>query len=497
MLGAYRSKVAEVVRRLESGVADDAAELARLDERIAANDAQGTPNAEWRAADAVYHKAKLIRRLEGDDAALPLYADVVRRLEGRLEPGGRELLICALNSVAVVHHCHGRAAQSRAAAEALVDGHLDDGPLEAAEAVANATLLLSRLRSEAGEFEKALDLLERLIGRYGQPGVPDHRRTSAFANAEAASILGEAGRFDEGLRRWDRVIEELGDPVELELQRVLAEALTEKALLLNEKNLPGDRDAVCRLVLERFDGAEDPEIAEHVRWARMVLDEDSTPSLGRHRRWRREAEAAYREAIAAGKTDRYFSLAYLLAAQPGREEEAEAAYREAIAAGDKHAPYNLGLLLAKQPGRDAEAEAVLREAIAAGDTDAWYLLGRLLAKQRGREQEAEAAYREAIDCAHGRVLEAAAVSLGELLAGQGDLAGAHAAFEMHARAFAKRWECDLSDSTIARTAHFKTAVARRPGALRLMRLAHSLEETGRLVFWRLRQTWQRTRRRPN
>jgi hypothetical protein len=93
---------------------DSAVELARLDEKIAENDALDTPNARWRAAYAVFEKARLVERCDGAEAALHLYADVVRRLEGCSEAGQRALLISALNAVAVIHDSHGREAESRA-----------------------------------------------------------------------------------------------------------------------------------------------------------------------------------------------------------------------------------------------------------------------------------------------------------------------------------------------------------------------------------------------
>ena len=118
----------------------------------------------------------------------------------------------------------------------------------------------------------------------------------------------------------------------------------------------------------------------------------------------------------------------------------------------------------------------------------------MLAKQPSREGEAGAAYRDAIESgATGQVLEAAAGNLGELLARQGDVAGAHAAFEVAERATATRMGCDLADSTIAKLARFRTAVARRPWALRLNRSICAV--VGRLGPV-LRSRWQRIRRRP-
>lgn len=89
-------------------------------------------------------------------------------------------------------------------------------------------------------------------------------------------------------------------------------------------------------------------------------------------------------------------LGGLLHKLPGREADAEAAYREAIAAGSANATYNLGLLLAPQPGRGAEAEALLRTALAAGDESAWNTLGNLFSRQPDRRDEAIEALRQAV-----------------------------------------------------------------------------------------------------
>ena len=159
--------------------------LAPLDEKIAENDAQDTPNARWRAADAVYEKAELIERRDGEEAALPLYADVVRRLQGCSEPGPRGLLISALNAVAVIHDCQGRETESRAVAEALVDEHFDDAPIEAGEAVANATILLAWHLRRAGEGDRVPELMERVrraLWAARGPGLSPDRRDSERRN---------------------------------------------------------------------------------------------------------------------------------------------------------------------------------------------------------------------------------------------------------------------------------------------------------------------------
>ena len=94
-------------------------ELARLAEQIAEDDARDGPDAEWRAAGAVYKKADLIEWQIGGDAALPVYEDVVRRLPHRVDPGPRALLIGAC-AIAVLRDRADRDSECRAAAKAMV-----------------------------------------------------------------------------------------------------------------------------------------------------------------------------------------------------------------------------------------------------------------------------------------------------------------------------------------------------------------------------------------
>ena len=252
---------------------NDATELALLEEKIAENDAIGTPKAAWRAAHAVWDKAKLVERLEGPEAALPLYADVARRVDKRVEPGPRGLLIWALHAVAVVHFNQGRQAESRRVFEALVNEHFDDAPLDAAAPVAYAAVTLAWQLRKAGERDRALELLRRVSERYGKPGIPNYRRTAAEVNSEVAWILAETGRTDDALHRLESNIEDLGDTSDPEFRRILVDAYARKAHLLAEKGLLADGKAVCEEIVERFAGIQDPEIAQHVAWAQTFLGE--------------------------------------------------------------------------------------------------------------------------------------------------------------------------------------------------------------------------------
>jgi tetratricopeptide (TPR) repeat protein len=82
-----------------------------------------------------------------------------------------------------------------------------------------------------------------------------------------------------------------------------------------------------------------------------------------------EAEAIYREALAAGDFSVYRNLGNVLADTPGGAEEAMRCYRAAIASGDAAALTTAGLLLIELGDAD-RARPLLEQAAADGDDDA-------------------------------------------------------------------------------------------------------------------------------
>jgi hypothetical protein len=139
--------------------------------------------------------------------------------------------------------------------------------------------------ADAGEYDRTLDLLERVIDRYGQPGVPDHRVIKAAADSSAAGILAASGRVEEGIRRFEWVIQALGEPTEEVPRRILANAMGKQAQLLYDTNRPKIADTRCRHIVQRFADDEHPEIADQVDWARASLD--YSKRYGRRRPWPR------------------------------------------------------------------------------------------------------------------------------------------------------------------------------------------------------------------
>jgi tetratricopeptide (TPR) repeat protein len=247
------------------------AELAQLEAVIAENDALDTPVARWRAADAVERKAAIIEERDGPEAALPVYEDVVRRLDGCADPGPRKLLIYALNVVADLHDDLGNAAESQAVAEGLIRDHFEDPPAEAIDVIVSAALLLGKLRAEAGEHDRAVELFDRLIDRYGEAAGP---MRVAKANKNAGLALGSAGRFEESVVRYGRVIELLADSEDAQARQLLADSMARQAYYRFEAQRPDEAASRCRELIDRFAAEADPAIADSVAWAREMLDHE-------------------------------------------------------------------------------------------------------------------------------------------------------------------------------------------------------------------------------
>lgn len=106
-------------------------------------------------------------------------------------------------------------------------------------------------------------------------------------------------------------------------------------------------------------------------------------------------ERTMRAAITSGKTNVWGDLCMFLASQAGRERDAEEAFRCAVAAGVPNAQANLGAFLLRQ-GQMEEAEQVLREAVSLGSSGATYNLCLLLASRPGTETEAETVCQQAL-----------------------------------------------------------------------------------------------------
>lgn len=207
----------------------------------------------------------------GDETALELFVSVAARLEKERDDDGRSLRIRALKRVVDIHQRLGQVAQGAEIAEALVAEHFDDPPAEAALAMRDVGFALAKMRSDGDDHSGALAMYDRLIEVYGRPGMPEHDRTVAFANGSAAYVCGLLERSEEARARYRRVVEQLEKSGEPWARRELASALAGEAHALFEVGRSRAAQADCWDILARFHADEDPEIAEHVEWAREAL----------------------------------------------------------------------------------------------------------------------------------------------------------------------------------------------------------------------------------
>ena len=245
----------------------DQAEIDRLEEVIAAGDAEGGALGRWRAADALESKAAIVHERDGAAAALPLHAEVVSRLEGLTDPDAREMRICEMYIVAETLSELGRPVESRQLAERILDEYFEDPPENAEDVVIDAAILLADLLNQSDGPRAAVAVLDRLVRRYGANPV-----TAAMALANAALYLGDSGAFGEAIERQDRVIALLSGHVEDRPRRMLSRAMTMQGYYLYKAGETAPGRARCIEVLERFGGDPDPQIGEMVASAREMLE---------------------------------------------------------------------------------------------------------------------------------------------------------------------------------------------------------------------------------
>ncbi len=242
------------------------------DEPTVDEPAEHTPDRTWEAAKAVYDRAVVTEDTHELETALELYVDVTHRMAGATTDGPRELLICALNDVALMSETLGRLPEARQAAEEILSGHFDDPPTATgALAITSAGMIELRLLKIAGEWDAGVALAERLVERYGQPSCPQGTWTAVMAGGNGAWMLAQTGNHEEAVRRYDRALARLHEPVPPELERVLAGILVGKAESLDRLGRFEQRNALCSSVVERFASTDDAETLEHVSWAATTL----------------------------------------------------------------------------------------------------------------------------------------------------------------------------------------------------------------------------------
>jgi tetratricopeptide (TPR) repeat protein len=358
--------------------------------------------AELRAAQTVFDEAWDLDAVD-DDAAADLYAEAARRLEHRTDDDARVLLIHALNNVIHIHRRHGRYDETRPIAERLVSEHFEDAPPDAAEVLADSALQLAWHLSNEGEYERAIDLQERVLERHGGPE----------AAYQLGSSLRHAGRLEEALRRFEALVRDLEDASDPDL-RAIARAQVEEAAVLHAMDRVSDAIAVCEEITSRFGDSDDPEVVQQVAWAWHAIGRTLSDRVGRAA----GAERAYRRAIEAGHRDSWFHLGVLLSGVRGRGADEERALRQALELED----------------RELAAAAALK-------------LGNILQWLRGDLQGARVFYEMAVEEGAGVTVAHANVNLGHLAAYQGDRRAASEALRAGAVGIGEEHGCDVGDST--------------------------------------------------
>ncbi len=329
---------------------------------------------------------------------------------------------------------HTPAERTRSAHELLSRGHLSQGNITYAMALAGALGDEPALAREL-EWKAQLELIQQMDGvreRIAAILDPDDIQPGVYSFAELKQRLVQAVPDDSpvpGQQFAELVLGSLSmlpGGVGKAVQYDRGSLAGKKLSAADVAKLVEELEAETRTLSERFS-------ADAVHWLRgrlnagtliswqdaeglsrlMLLAEDS-PAMRIARKFghpdakRKLSEPAFEKLVTAfrlrpsqGATaGKWSNWGDFLTDEFGRHAEAEQAYRQAIRLDPNYkTPWNnLGTLLQSHLGRYAEAEQAYREAIRLDPKSAlpWCNLGALLQEHLGRYAEAEQAYREAI-----------------------------------------------------------------------------------------------------
>ncbi|CAO3460206.1 hypothetical protein [Azospirillum argentinense] len=320
-----------------------------------------------------------------------------------------------LSRVAPQDAAFGGPVDADAVAEASRSG-LDD---ETAEMVASAWA--AHKKHLESDPLKSLEILDDLIGRFGDDPRPELREQIAKALFSKGVRLGELERNEEAIAVYDEVVGHFGDDPQPELQKPVAWTLVDKGVRLGELGRHEEAIAVYDEVVGRFGDDPQPELQKPVAWA-LFHKGARFGKLGQHE----EAITVYDEVVGRfgdnPQPDLRRRVVWALTnkgvclGELGRHEEAIAVYDELIARfgsdpqpklreGVARALTNKGVCLGEL-GRHEEAIAVYDELIARFGSDPqpklWQWIARTLVNkggrlgELGRHEEAIAVYDELI-----------------------------------------------------------------------------------------------------
>ncbi|HWC86803.1 MAG TPA: tetratricopeptide repeat protein [Solirubrobacteraceae bacterium] len=283
---------------LESVVARAAAVVARYGKSLDARE-RGL------AATAMVDQAVALIGLGRGDEALACLEQVLQEFRGALDLGSQVTLANAMGSVAreavkagefdqavallgrlgtqfgdatdpdLRHAVVSGSEECARACDAVIERDSSDDTEAGQARVVDAMWIKSRSFATAGDTEKELAALERLVARFGGSAERQTRLTVARAYYNMGGLHRDWGRTDEALRAWDQVIEHVDAGPPPGVPTIVIDALCGKANYLVRLDRLDDAITTCDVLLDRC--GEDPP-AEDSDLGRAG-DGDATPRI--------------------------------------------------------------------------------------------------------------------------------------------------------------------------------------------------------------------------
>lgn len=262
------------------------AEIEHLDQQIREHDERATIADRCDAAELLWDKALLLEERAGPTAGIPVFREIVARLEGLRDPVANSIYVSALNSLAALLQVTEDNDGARRVAGQVVRDHLHTGPLEAGVAIANAVIIWTRFEWLFGDREKVVPVLEDTLARYGREPCPDPDWVQALLTLEIGKRKDERGEKSTAVALYRQVAERYARATDVRMRDVVGEATMRLAHAIWHDDLD-EAIELCRVLVQDFDSPDLPDLAPRIDWARTALMKVELHQAHQHRRRRR------------------------------------------------------------------------------------------------------------------------------------------------------------------------------------------------------------------
>ena len=266
----------EVGERARMETSKTSAQLARLMRRGVVSQAGGTGRRrQYYVSERLYNIYYLLRRSRGADE---LVAALVRFMDAYYSPpelrGIVDAMVAELDDLdpptrLMYEFAFKQFSKLPEVAWHVFQEHPDHVPAHVRTMAETVSALLERggAKFERGDFEGALDVLNKLLQEFGSEAAPIVRDSVARARVNKGNILVQLERHEEAIHAFDEAADALQSTEAPELHSALAMVLVNRAACLNEVGRTEEAINGCDDVIDGFPTSGTDSVAEPVALA--------------------------------------------------------------------------------------------------------------------------------------------------------------------------------------------------------------------------------------